>query len=131
MAVDQAKMDGIIETIEQMSVLELAELVKALEDKFGVTAAAPMAVAAAPGAAGGGAAEAEEEQTEFDVILTEVGGNKIQVIKAVRELTSLGLKEAKDVVDGAPGAVREGVSREDAEAAKAKLEEAGATVEIK
>jgi len=131
MAVDQAKMDSIIETIEQMSVLELAELVKALEDKFGVTAAAPMAVAAAPGAAGGAADDAAEEQTEFDVILTDVGANKIQVIKAVRELTSLGLKEAKDVVDSAPGPVREGVSREDAEAAKAKLEEAGATVEIK
>ncbi|HLT19169.1 MAG TPA: 50S ribosomal protein L7/L12 [Thermomicrobiales bacterium] len=124
-------MDSIIETIEQMSVLELAELVKALEDKFGVTAAAPMAVAAAPGAAGGAADDAAEEQTEFDVILTDVGANKIQVIKAVRELTSLGLKEAKDVVDSAPGPVREGVSREDAEAAKAKLEEAGATVEIK
>lgn len=130
MAIDQEKMDGLIETIEQMTVLELSELVKALEDKFGVTAAAPMAVASAA-AADGGAAAADEEQTEFDVILTEVGGNKIQVIKAVRELTSLGLKEAKDVVDGAPGAVREGVSKEDADAAKAKLEEAGATVEIK
>lgn len=130
MAIDQEKMDGLLETIEQMTVLELSELVKALEEKFGVTAAAPMAVAAA-GAADGGGAAAEEEQTEFDVILTEVGGNKIQVIKAVRELTSLGLKEAKDVVDGAPGAVREGVSKEDADAAKAKLEEAGATVEIK
>lgn len=123
-------MGTIIESIEQMSVLELSELVKALEDKFGVTAAAPMAVATA--AAGGDAGAApEEEQTEFDVILTEVGGNKIQVIKAVRELTSLGLKEAKEVVDGAPGPVREGVSKEDAEAAKAKLEEAGATAEIK
>jgi large subunit ribosomal protein L7/L12 len=131
MAVDQAKMDSIIESIEQMTVLELAELVKALEDKFGVTAAAPVAVAAAPGAAAGGGAEAAEEQTEFDVILKDVGANKIQVIKAVRELTSLGLKEAKDVVDNAPGPIREGVSREDAEAAKAKLEEAGATVEIK
>jgi large subunit ribosomal protein L7/L12 len=131
MAIDQAKMDEIIGTIEQMSVLELSELVKALEDKFGVTAAAPMAVAAAPGAGGAAAAEAEEEQTEFDVILTEVGANKIQVIKAVRELTSLGLKEAKDVVDGAPGPVREGVTKDDAEAAKAKLEEAGAKVEIK
>jgi large subunit ribosomal protein L7/L12 len=129
MALDQAKMDGIIESIEQMSVLELAELVKALEEKFGVSAAAPMAMAAAPGA--GAAVVEEEEQTEFDVILTEVGANKIQVIKAVRELTSLGLKEAKDVVDGAPGAVREGISKEDAEAAKTKLEEAGAKVEIK
>lgn len=131
MAVDQSKMDDLISTIEQMSVLELSELVKALEEKFGVTAAAPMAMAAAPGAAGGAAAAEEEEQTEFDVILTDVGGNKIQVIKAVRELTSLGLKEAKDVVDGAPGPIREGVSKDDAEAAKAKLEEAGATVEIK
>lgn len=132
MAVSQEKMDEIIQAIEEMSVLDLSQLVKALEERFGVTAAAPMAVAAAPGAAdGGGAAAAEDEQTEFDVILTEVGANKVQVIKAVRELTSLGLKEAKDVVDSAPGPVREGVSREDAEAAKAKLEEAGATVEIK
>jgi large subunit ribosomal protein L7/L12 len=129
MALDQGKMDSIIESIEQMSVLELAELVKALEEKFGVSAAAPMAMAAAPGA--GAPVVEEEEQTEFDVILTEVGANKIQVIKAVRELTSLGLKEAKDVVDGAPGAVREGISKEDAEAAKTKLEEAGAKVEIK
>lgn len=124
-------MENIIESIEQMSVLELSELVKALEDKFGVTAAAPMAVAAAGAAGADGGAAPEEEQTEFDVILTEVGGNKIQVIKAVRELTSLGLKEAKEVVDGAPGPVREGVSKEDAEAAKTKLEEAGATAEIK
>ncbi len=131
MAVSQEKLDEMIQTIEEMSVLELSELVKALEDKFGVTAAAPMAVAAAPGAGGDGAGAAEEEQSEFDVILSEVGANKIQVIKAVRELTSLGLKEAKDVVDGAPNPVREGVSKEDAEAAKAKLEEAGATVEIK
>jgi large subunit ribosomal protein L7/L12 len=131
MALDQGKMDEIIGTIEQMSVLELSELVKALEDKFGVSAAMPMAVAAATGAAGADAAAAEEEQTEFDVILTEVGANKIQVIKAVRELTSLGLKEAKDVVDGAPGPVREGVNKDDAEAAKAKLEQAGAKVEIK
>ena len=130
MAIDQEKMDGIISAIEEMTVLELSELVKALEDKFGVTAAAPMAVAAA-GPAGDGADAVEEEQTEFDVILTEVGGNKIQVIKAVRELTSLGLKEAKGVVDDAPGPVREGVSKEDAEAAKARLEEAGATAEIK
>jgi large subunit ribosomal protein L7/L12 len=131
MALEQGKMDEIIGTIEQMSVLELSELVKALEDKFGVSAAMPMAVAAATGAAGADAAAAEEEQTEFDVILTEVGANKIQVIKAVRELTSLGLKEAKDVVDGAPGPVREGVNKDDAEAAKAKLEQAGAKVEIK
>jgi large subunit ribosomal protein L7/L12 len=124
-------MDELIQTIEEMSVLELSELVKALEDKFGVTAAAPMAVAAAPGAGGDGAGAAEEEQTEFDVILTEVGANKIQVIKAVRELTSLGLKEAKDVVDSAPKPVREGVTKEEADQAKAKLEEAGASVEVK
>ena len=128
MAMDQEKMDGLLQTIEQMTVLELSELVKALEEKFGVSAAAPMAVAAA---GAGAVVEEEEEQTEFDVILTEVGANKIQVIKAVRELTSLGLKEAKDVVDGAPGPVREGVNKEDAEAAKTKLEAAGATAEIK
>lgn len=126
----EEKMNELIETIEQMSVLELSELVKALEERFGVTAAAPMAVASA-GAAGDGAGAAEEEKTEFDVILTDAGANKIQVIKAVRELTSLGLKEAKDVVDGAPSPVREGVSKEDADAAKAKLEEAGASVEVK
>lgn len=130
MALSQEKMDELIETIEQMSVLELSELVKELEERFGVTAAAPMAAAAAPGAADGGAA-AEEEKTEFDVILTDAGANKIQVIKAVRELTSLGLKEAKDVVDGAPSPVREGVSKEDADEAKSKLEEAGAQVEVK
>lgn len=129
MALSQEKMDELIQTIEEMSVLDLSELVKALEDKFGVTAAAPMAVAAAPGAGDGAAVE--EEQTEFDVILTEVGANKIQVIKAVRELTSLGLKEAKDVVDSAPKPVREGVTKEEADQAKAKLEEAGASVEVK
>lgn len=132
MAVSQEKMDEIIQAIEEMSVLDLSQLVKALEERFGVTAAAPMAVAAAPGAAdGGGAAAAEDEQTEFDVILTEVGANKVQVIKAVRELTSLGLKEAKDVVDAAPKPVREGVTKEEAEAAKARLEEAGAKAEVK
>lgn len=130
MAMSQEKMDELIQSIEEMSVLELSELVKALEEKFGVSAAAPMAVAAA-GAAGDGGGAADEEQTEFDVILTDVGGNKIQVIKAVRELTSLGLKEAKDMVDSAPGPVREGVSKEDADAAKEKLEEAGASVEVK
>jgi large subunit ribosomal protein L7/L12 len=117
-----------------MTVLELSELVKAVEDKFGVTAAAPMAVAAAPAAAGGGdgaAAAAAEEKTEFDAVLTEVGANKILVIKAVRELTGLGLKEAKDLVDAAPKAVKEGVAKEEAEAVKAKLAEAGATVEVK
>jgi large subunit ribosomal protein L7/L12 len=130
MAVSSEKMDELIESIEQMSVLELSQLVKALEDRFGVTAAAPMMAAAAPAAGGGGAAEAAEEKTEFDVILTDVGPNKVQVIKAVRELTSLGLKEAKDVVEAAPKAVREAVTKDEAEAAKAKLEEAGAKAQV-
>jgi large subunit ribosomal protein L7/L12 len=116
-----------------MTVLELSQLVKALEERFGVTAAAPMMAAAAPaaGGGGGGADAAAEEQTEFDVILTDVGANKVQVIKAVRELTSLGLKEAKDLVEAAPKAVREGVTKEEAEAARAKLEEAGAKAQVK
>ena len=125
--------DELISAIEQMSVLELSELVKALEERFGVTAAAPVMMGAAP-AAGAGAAEAaapEEEQTEFNVVLTEIGANKIQVIKAVRELTSLGLKEAKDLVEAAPKAVREGVTKEEATKAKERLEEAGAKAEIK
>ncbi len=130
MAISQEKMDEIIQSIEEMSVLDLSQLVKALEDRFGVTAAAPM-VAAAAGGGEASAAAAEDEQTEFDVILTDVGAQKVQVIKAVRELTSLGLKEAKDVVDAAPKAVREGVTKEEAEAAKARLEEAGASAEIK
>ena len=119
--------EEIISAIEEMSVLELSELVEELEEKFGVSAAAPVAVAG--GAAGGGAAE--EEQTEFDVFLADIGGKKIKVIKAVRELTGLGLKEAKGVVDDAPGNVKEGLSKEDAEEMKEKLEEAGATVELK
>ncbi|MGH2358108.1 MAG: 50S ribosomal protein L7/L12 [Candidatus Limnocylindria bacterium] len=124
--------DEILEAISSMTVLELSELVKAVEEKFGVTAAAPVAVAAAPAAGGGdGAAPAAEEQTEFDAVLTEVGANKILVIKAVRELTGLGLKEAKDLVDAAPKAVKEGVAREEAEQVKDKLAEAGATVEIR
>ena len=131
MAVSQEKMDELIQQIEQMSVLELSQLVKALEDRFGVTAAAPMMAAAPAAGGGGGAAEAVEEKTEFDVVLTEVGANKVQVIKAVRELTSLGLKEAKDLVEAAPKAVREGVTREEADAARAKLEEAGAKAEVK
>ena len=110
-----------------MTVLELSELVKAMEEKFGVSAAAPVAVAAA----GAAPAAAAEEKTEFDVVLKEVGAKKINVIKVVREVTGLGLKEAKAVVDGAPAPVKEGVSKEDAEALKAKLEEAGATVELK
>jgi len=131
-AMTQDKMDDLIKSIEDMSVLELSQLVKALEERFGVTAAAPMMAAAAPAAgAGGVAAEAAEEQTEFDVILSDVGPNKIQVIKAVRELTSLGLKEAKDLVDSAPKPVKEGVNKEEADAAKAKLEEAGAKADVK
>jgi large subunit ribosomal protein L7/L12 len=124
--------EQLITQLEGMTVLELNALVKQLEERWGVSAAAPVAVGAAP-AAGGGAAAAveEEEQTEFDVILTEIGANKIQVIKAVRELTSLGLKEAKDVVDGAPRPVKQGVSKEEAQAAKAKLEEAGAKADVK
>ena len=121
----------IIESLEGMTVLELNELVKALEEKWGVSAAAPVAVAGA-GAAGGGAAAAEEEEkTEFDVVLTDVGANKIQVIKAVREITSLGLKEAKDLVDGAPKPVLEKVDKAAADKAKEQLEGAGATVELK
>ncbi|HAI51876.1 MAG: 50S ribosomal protein L7/L12 [Limnochordia bacterium] len=120
--------EQILEAIENMTVLELSELVKALEEKFGVSAAAPVAVAAAAPAA---AAEAAEEKTEFDVILQSVGDKKINVIKVVREITSLGLKEAKDLVDNAPKPVKEGISKEQAEEIKAKLEEAGATVEIK
>jgi large subunit ribosomal protein L7/L12 len=126
--------DEILEAISTMTVLELSELVKAVEEKFGVTAAAPMAMAAAaPAAAGGGdgAAPAAEEKTDFDAVLTEVGPNKILVIKAVRELTGLGLKEAKDLVDAAPKAVKEGVAKEEADQAKEKLAEAGATVEIR
>ncbi|MDI9439441.1 MAG: 50S ribosomal protein L7/L12 [Limnochordia bacterium] len=120
--------EQILEAIENMTVLELSELVKAMEEKFGVSAAAPVAVAAAAPAA---AAEAAEEKTEFDVILQSAGEKKINVIKVVRELTSLGLKEAKELVDNAPSPVKEGVSKEVAEETKAKLEEAGATVEIK
>jgi large subunit ribosomal protein L7/L12 len=128
--VSNDKINSIIASIETLNVLELVELKKTMEDKWGVTAAAPMMMgAAAPAAAA--AAAVVEEQTEFDVILKEAGANKIQVIKAVRELTNLGLKEAKDMVDGAPKAIKEAVSKEEAEAAKAKLVEAGATVEIK
>lgn len=137
------KVEAVISGIEALNVLELVELKKELESRWGVTAAAPVmpmggmmmaAAGAAPAAAGDGAGAAPapvEEQTEFDVILTAAGANKIQVIKAVRELTSLGLKEAKDLVEGAPKPVKEGVSKEEAEAAKAKLVEAGASVEVK
>ncbi len=119
--------EEIMQAIENMSVLELSELVKALEEKFGVSAAAPVAVAAAPAAG----AAAAEEKTEFDVILASAGASKINVIKVVREATGLGLKEAKELVDGAPKAVKEKASKADADALKAKLEEAGATVEVK
>jgi large subunit ribosomal protein L7/L12 len=123
--------DDILEGIANLSVLELSELLKDFEEKFGVTAAAPMAVAAAPAAGGGDGSSGEDEQTEFDVVLNAAGDKKIQVIKEVRSLTSLGLKEAKDLVDSAPKPVLERVSKEDADKAKAKLEEAGATVEVK
>ncbi|MCR1898677.1 50S ribosomal protein L7/L12 [Irregularibacter muris] len=123
------KVTQLIEEVKNMTVLELSELVKALEEEFGVSAAAPMAVAAAPAA--GGAQEAAEEKTEFDVVLAEAGAQKIKVIKVVREATGLGLKEAKELVDNAPKAVKEGISKEDAESLKTKLEEVGAKVEVK
>ena len=122
--------EDIIAAVKNMTVLELSELVKALEDEFGVSAAAPM-MAMAPAAAGAAAVETAEEQTEFTVILKEIGENKINVIKAVRELTTLGLKEAKDLVEGAPKPVKEGINKEDAAAVKQKLEDAGAKVEVK
>jgi large subunit ribosomal protein L7/L12 len=125
-----ATKEEILESISSMTVLELSELLKDFEEKFGVTAAAPVAVAA-PAGAGGGEAAAEEEKDEFDVVLTEAGGQKIAVIKEVRALTSLGLKEAKDLVESAPKAVLEKANKEDAEKAKAALEGAGATVELK
>jgi len=121
--------DELLDAIANMTVLELSEFVKAFEEKFGVTAAAPMAIAAGPAA--GAAAAVVEEQTEFDVILTAAGEKKIQVIKVVREITSLGLKEAKDLVDGAPKPVKEAVSKEEAAQIKAKLEDQGASVELK
>jgi len=122
--------EEIITAVKNMTVLELADLVKALEEEFGVTAAAPVAVAAVSAGAGVPAAAAEEEKSEFTVILKEIGENKINVIKAVREVTTLGLKEAKDLVEGAPKSVKEGVSKDEAAAVKKKLEEAGAKVEI-
>jgi large subunit ribosomal protein L7/L12 len=134
MATKTLSKDQILEAIDGMTVLELSELVKAFEERYGVTAAAPVAMAAAPASSGGGdgaAPAASEEQTEFEAVLTDVGPNKILVIKAVRELTGLGLKEAKDLVDAAPKAVKEGVNREEADAVKEKLAEAGATVEVR
>ena len=124
-----ATKEELLEGIKSLSVMDLAELVKALEEEFGVSAAAPVAVAAAP-AAGGDGGGAAEEQTEFTVTLQEFGPNKINVIKAVRELTSLGLREAKELVEAAPTPVREGVSKDDAEEVKKKLEEAGATIVV-
>jgi large subunit ribosomal protein L7/L12 len=126
-----ATKEEILDSISSMTVLELSELLKDFEERFGVTAAAPVAAVAAPAAGGGGEAAAEEEKDEFDVVLTEAGGQKIAVIKEVRALTSLGLKEAKDLVESAPKAVLEKASKEDAEKAKAALEGAGATVELK
>ena len=131
MPTDTAK---LVDQLGKMTVLELVELKNALEEQWGVTAAAPVAVAAAPGAAaagGDGAAAADEEQTAFDVVLTAAGDKKIQVIKVVRAITGLGLKEAKDLVDGAPNPVKEGATQEEADSIKAQLEEAGATVELK
>ena len=125
-----SKVNEILDMVKEMTVLELAELVKAFEEEFGVSAAAPVAVAAMP-AAGAAPAEAAEEKTDFDVILANFGAQKVTVIKVVREATGLGLKEAKDLVEGAPKPVKEGVNKDEAEAIKAKLEEAGATVEIK
>jgi large subunit ribosomal protein L7/L12 len=120
--------EDILETISNMTVMEVVDLIEAMEEKFGVSAAAPVA-AAAP--AGGGEAEAAEEQTEFDVVLSSFGDNKVSVIKTVRGITGLGLKEAKDMVEGVPAAVKEGVTKDEADDIKSKLEEAGATVEVK
>jgi large subunit ribosomal protein L7/L12 len=127
-----AAVDTVFEQLGSMTVLELVELKNKIEEEWGITAAAPVAVAAAPAAGGGdGAAGGGEEQTAFDVVLTNAGGQKIQVIKVVRAITGLGLKEAKDLVDGAPQNVKEGVARDEADSIKAQLEEAGATVEVK
>ena len=126
-----AAKEDVLEAIKGMTVLELSELIKAIEDEFGVSAAAPMAVAAAPAAAADGEAPADEEQVEFDVMLTEIGPNKINVIKAVREVTTLGLREAKELVESAPKAVREAVSKDEGDTVKKTLEGAGATVELK
>ena len=123
-----ATKDDVLEFIDKMTILEMSEFIKEFEERYGVTAAAPVAVAAAGGAV---AVEAEAEKTDFDVVLTAIGDKKIQVIKAVRELTALGLKEAKELVDGAPQPVKTAVPKEEAEAMKAKLEESGATVELK
>jgi large subunit ribosomal protein L7/L12 len=125
-----SKVEEVLEVIKGMTLIELRDLNKAIEEEFGVTAAAPMAMAAAPGA-GGGAAAAEEEQDSFTIVLTDFGANKIGVIKVVRELTALGLKEAKDLVEAAPKPIKEGATKDEAQKAKAALEEAGAKVELK
>ena len=130
MATENAVIGEIVEKIASLTAMELADLSKAIQNKFGVTPMAPVAAMAAPGA-GGGAAAAAEEKTAFDVVLTATGDKKIQVIKVVRELTGLGLKEAKDLVDGAPQKVKEGVSKDEAKAAQEKLQEVGAVVEVK
>ena len=126
-----AAVDTVFEQLGAMSVLELVELKKKIEDEWGITAAAAVAVAAPGGGGGGGAAAEAEEKTAFDVVLASAGGQKIQVIKVVRAVTGLGLKEAKDLVDGAPAAVKEGIAKDEADSIKAQLEEAGATVELK
>ena len=123
--------DQVLEFIDNMTILEMSEFIKEFEERYGVTAAAPVAVAAAGAPAAGGEAAAAEEKTSFDVVLTAVGDKKIQVIKAVREITSLGLKEAKELVDGTPNPIKTGVAKEEAESIKAKLEEQGASVELK
>ncbi|RKD30939.1 50S ribosomal protein L7/L12 [Thermohalobacter berrensis] len=125
------KVQNLIEEVKNLTVLELSELVKALEEEFGVSAQAPVAMAAMPAGAAGGAEAAQEEKSEFDVVLASAGNSKIKVIKVVREITGLGLKDAKALVDGAPKPVKEGVAKEEAEEMKAKLEEVGATVELK
>lgn len=126
-----SKIEEILTAVESLTVIELSELVKAFEEKFGVSAAAPVAVAAVAGAPAAGGEAAAEEKSEFDVVLTSAGDKKIQVIKVVREVTGLGLKEAKDLVDGAPKPIKENVSKEEAESIKAKIEEVGGSVEIK
>jgi large subunit ribosomal protein L7/L12 len=126
-----ASKEDILNAISNMTVMEIVDLVKMMEEKFGVTAAAPVAMVAAGGAAGAAAAPAAEEKTEFNVTMTSFGANKVGVIKVIREITGLGLKEAKDLVEGVPSSVKEGVSKADAEAIKKKLEEAGAAAEIK
>ena len=131
MALTEEKLDELITTLSDLTILEASDLVKKLEDKWGVSAAAPVVVAGAGGGGGDGAPEPEAEQTEFDVVLTGPGEKKIQVIKAVREITGLGLKEAKDLVDNAPKPVKEAASKDEAEEIKGKLEEAGGSVELK